>query len=464
MFRRLDNDSLLQIALELVSDSRATLIPFIQSNRHLYNLASHYLLLGTSNDPFTHVHVDLEGNTKMDECVEGFRDFVLGVTSYRSRIRHLRKLLLTTPSQEEIMDLEHPRLSTRAIAALTEIFNPAPSYKSAVSMDLPVLEIFAMDPEPLAMLDNTLPLAEALFKLTTIKEMVYTTCWTSNIIRLHQEIKAPLHKLSINIDDPLTHSYKDNLLLYLAPLRNSLRDLRLDFRERPTFDIVKGTSSPSFLLMSVLHIQALNFRIPTKVLALAFPNLSELVLQIEKSVYPFDDTSHDEDPVWGMPPEDSYYQTLRRDNHKDGTTLWKGLDILQGSVRTVYSLGLTCQVKTLRLLSDGLDDDVMAREVCSTVQPQTLHLACGLPCAVLLATSTIMGSSVSLTNFYLETALSVEVCDETCWETTRDTIVSTVPDVTENQADFGGNRQDYFPNCVPSYQRQMPKPSTFSYA
>lgn len=89
MAHLLNDDCILQIAQELVS------LKTIQENRYLYNLASHCLLYCPTDNACPSLRLGLEGDTSSDRRIEGFRDFVLEVTSRRSRVRHLRQLIFT---------------------------------------------------------------------------------------------------------------------------------------------------------------------------------------------------------------------------------------------------------------------------------------------------------------------------------------------------------------------------------
>lgn len=432
--RRIDNNSLLQIALELVSDSPATLLPFIQANRHLYNLASHYLLLCPTEECATEVHLGLEGDTKSDERVEGFRDFVLGTTFHRPRIPHLHRLCLVTPSSRDIQNVENPCLSERSITALAKLFGPTLKVQRQgryhimhYSQPQFVLQRFTVWPGPLSALENMLPLASSIFRLESLEEVSYRTTWPPEVVSLYQQSVAPLMELEIQVldfDTWFLHCDRDPFR-DLAPFRRTLQVLRFYFQCRRLSDFTRGPTIPSYPLLAVLDIRGWDIRISTRVLRKAFPYLRELTLQVDSTIWPnttrgLADNERDE--------RNDYYESLRRENLEDmavhGTPQWRELDFLQGSVRMLYSLGLTCKVRTLSLYSDGLQDDTMAYELCKATRPEELQCTCILSRALPTVTSAIKGCSHSLKDFFFQTRLEVEVYDEANWKDRHEELVS----------------------------------------
>lgn len=436
MLHLLNEDCLLRISRELVSDlSSSALIPFIQTNRFLYNLASHYLLLCPASYTYSGIHIGLEGDTESDERVEGFRDFVLGVNFYRSRVPHLHRLIVTIPSMEDIEDIEKPRLSKRSINALAEVFNPAlhhqPQHAPTAQPPI-VLERFAMWPlvDSFGTLDDMFPIPSLLAKIPTLHELVCTSRGTLDSIS-HQDIKAPLSTLSLEVEDPGTDFRTCDLLVNLSSVRQSLRRLYLNAHECFTFGFTRGTKIPVYPSLLEFVARVWDLHIPTRVLVEAFPNLKNLSLDIiGRSIFPSDCLQWpvDDDASWGM--ENSLYSHIRRENQRDleqyGHEQWKELDEVTGSVRTLYSLDLTCKVKTLTIYSDGLYEEDMAQDVCERMKPESLHFLCILTRALPSVTSAIMGCTGSLRDFHLETSLNVEVKNWGSWEIWYAEIVSTV--------------------------------------
>lgn len=384
---RIDLDSLLQVAQELAYDSPGTLIPLLHTNRQIYDLASHLLLLRPDGS-YVRVLLPADGDSGGQRRVEGFRDFVLGLKSRHSRRFYLRKLHLEPPWVDSY-------LSRDSMKMLAEVFDPCfrhPSQDTSPLESTVQLETLRLWMDGL---DEMVPLASHLLRLEveTLRTFVCETPWSLPLARLFKEVRAPLRILDLNGKPGLYPLHN------LAPLRDTLQELRISLPNAGIFDLTatEGGDIPVFPNVSTLKILGWVIIVNTKTLIETFPSLRHLDIRADVTLR--------RGYRWSFRPPQ------RDENIKAmagcGGNLWSELHSVAGSVQMLYDLALTCKVYLLYLYNADheLDNAGKARDVCADVRPEILHYCCPLSGAFPTCASALEGCASSVKEFSMEVLL-----------------------------------------------------------
>lgn len=442
MLHLLNDDCIIQIAQELAYEHSGDLVPFVQTNRHLYNVASHCLLYcpptrSTAVVTYSELHLGFEGDTSSDRRIEGFRDFVLGINSHRSRLGYLRKLVIVFPSPEDMEDIDRPRFSRRSIDALVQVFNPAlhPRHEGVDPTPIALerlITLYRLHP-PIDLMESFLPVTLLLLKLSSLWKFDFPTNLSTDFAAMHKQIEAPLEVVSLDIVGPDVAFEPCGALCALSHIKDTLRELWLDVRNSSSLMFTcysEPATSPLYPRLTSVHLKATEICLRTIVLLAAMPNLKSLTFFDHDSVYR--DHYHDSHLDFARDDLNPLFKCLRQINQEDVELhefdQWTHLEQLRGPVRLLYSLGLTCKVDSLWLYCDGVEEH-MVQELCEHARPKSLQFCCILARSLPSVTSAIDACDRSLKEFHLGTVVYIptgnEKLPEEYWEDRRRHLVST---------------------------------------